>query len=151
MKSLNSAPRKQFQRSKFSFMEMTIVQWATILSPIIAVLLAWWTCRSGARDTAKLIQCAKRLMLINLRIKILELSKEAKEEHVQFSSLLKQSKELSKLFHSQYSDLSDDLLKLQEQKEKDIDNEKDINIDRRMIIGETMTSLIDLIKDVEKL
>ena len=132
-------------------MEMKIVQWATILSPIIAVILAWWTCRSGARDTAKLIQCAKRLMLINLRIKVLDLSKEAKEEHEHFSGLLKQSKELSKLFHSHYSDLSDELLKQQEQKEKDIDIEKDLNIDRRMIIGETMTSLIDLIKDVEKL
>lgn len=32
----------------------TIVQWATI-SPIIAVLLAWWTSRSSAKDTAKQI------------------------------------------------------------------------------------------------
>lgn len=33
----------------------TIVQWATILSPIIAVLLAWWTSRSSAKDSAKQI------------------------------------------------------------------------------------------------
>ena len=32
-----------------------IVQWATILSPIIAVLIAWWTVRSSAKDTAKKI------------------------------------------------------------------------------------------------
>jgi len=32
-----------------------IVQLATILSPIIAVLLAWWTVRSSAKDTAKKI------------------------------------------------------------------------------------------------
>lgn len=37
-------------------MEMDIiVKWATILSPIIAVLLAWWTSRCGAKDTAKKI------------------------------------------------------------------------------------------------
>lgn len=30
-----------------------VVQWATILSPIIAVLIAWWTVRSSAKDTAK--------------------------------------------------------------------------------------------------
>lgn len=30
-----------------------IVQWVTILSPIIAVGLAWWTSRSSAKDTAK--------------------------------------------------------------------------------------------------
>ncbi len=32
-----------------------VVQWATILSPIIAVLIAWWTVRSSAKDTAKKI------------------------------------------------------------------------------------------------
>lgn len=132
-------------------METTLVQWATIISPIIAVLLAWWTSRSGARDTAKLIQCAKKLMLINLRIKILELSKEAKEEHVQFSSLLKKSKDFSRLFNSQYPELSDEALRQHEQKKKDIDDEKDLNIDKRVIIGETMTDLIDLIKDIDRL
>lgn len=33
----------------------TIVQWATILSPIIAVLIAVWTVRSSAMSTAKQI------------------------------------------------------------------------------------------------
>ena len=33
----------------------SIVQWATILSPIIAVLIAWWMSRSSAKDTAKQI------------------------------------------------------------------------------------------------
>lgn len=33
----------------------TIVQWATIFSPIIAVLIAWWMSRSSAKDTAKQI------------------------------------------------------------------------------------------------
>ena len=32
-----------------------VVQWATILSPIIAVLIAWWTVRSSAKDTTKKI------------------------------------------------------------------------------------------------
>lgn len=32
-----------------------IVQWATILSPIIAVLIAWWMSRNSAKDTAKQI------------------------------------------------------------------------------------------------
>lgn len=33
----------------------TIVQWAAILSPIIAVLIAWWMSRNSAKDTAKQI------------------------------------------------------------------------------------------------
>ena len=32
-----------------------VVQWATILSPILAVLIAWWMSRSSAKDTAKQI------------------------------------------------------------------------------------------------
>ena len=31
----------------------TLVQWATILSPIIAVLIAIWASKSSAKDTAK--------------------------------------------------------------------------------------------------
>lgn len=30
-------------------------QWATILSPIVAVLLAWWTASRSSKDTAKKI------------------------------------------------------------------------------------------------
>lgn len=33
----------------------TIVQWATILSPIIAVVIAWWMGKSSKEDTAKQI------------------------------------------------------------------------------------------------
>ena len=36
-----------------------IVQWATILSPIIAVGLAWWTVRSSSKDTDKKIAAIK--------------------------------------------------------------------------------------------
>ena len=36
-----------------------IVQWATILSPIIAVGLAWWAVRSSSKDTDKKIAAIK--------------------------------------------------------------------------------------------
>ena len=36
-----------------------IVQWATILSPIIAVGLAWWAARSSSKDTDKKIAAIK--------------------------------------------------------------------------------------------
>lgn len=38
----------------------TIVQWATILSPIIAVLLAWWTSRCSAKESAKKIDALEK-------------------------------------------------------------------------------------------
>lgn len=136
---------------KFSFMEMTIVQWATILSPIIAVILAWWTCRSGARDTAKLVKCNKKLMQISLQIKMIELSKEAKEEHVEFSSLLKKAKEMSQQRHSNYPDWSSEILMQYEDKERDNDYKITKTFDKRMVITETMSDLINLIREVGKI
>ncbi len=38
----------------------TIVQWATILSPLIAVLLAWWTGRCSAKETVKKIDALEQ-------------------------------------------------------------------------------------------
>lgn len=132
-------------------MMCTIVQWATIFSPIIAVILAWWTCRSGARDTAKLVKCNKKLMQINLQIKMIELSKEAKEEHVEFSSLLKKAKEMSKQRHSNYLNWSSDILMHHEDKERDNDYKRAQTFDRRMVIADTMTDLINLIREVDKI
>lgn len=37
-----------------------VVQWATILSPIIAVLIAWWMVKSTSKDTAKKIDAIER-------------------------------------------------------------------------------------------
>ena len=58
----------------------TIVQFATILSPIIAVVLAWWTSRSSARSlqesTQKEIQSLKELAAIQIETTILEMEYE---------------------------------------------------------------------------
>lgn len=53
-----------------------IVKWASILSPIIAVLLAWWTSRSGARDAAKMIKSVKELTKVQIEITKVQLNKE---------------------------------------------------------------------------
>ena len=132
-------------------MMCTIVQWATIFSPIIAVIRAWWTCRSGARDTAKLVKCNKKLMQINLQIKMIELSKEAKEEHLEFSSLLKKAKEMSKHRYSNYLNWSSDILMHHEDMERDNDYKRAQTIDRRMVIIDTMSDLINLIREVDKI
>lgn len=58
----------------------TFVQWATILSPIIAVLIAWWTSRSSAKalkeSTRKEIQSIKELAALQLDTTILEMEYE---------------------------------------------------------------------------
>ncbi len=54
----------------------TIVQWATILSPIIAVVLAWWTCRSSAKESAKQISALKRIAILQIETSLLEMEYE---------------------------------------------------------------------------
>ena len=54
----------------------TIVQWATILSPIIAVLLAWWASRSSAKDTAKQISCICDVAILQIDTTIFEIENE---------------------------------------------------------------------------
>ncbi len=48
-------------------MEM-IINWATILSPIVAVLLAWWTASHSSKDTAKKVaateECTENIIKI---------------------------------------------------------------------------------------
>lgn len=42
----------------------TAVQWATILSPIIAVIIAIWVCRKSSNDTAKQVRAIRDLCIL---------------------------------------------------------------------------------------
>jgi len=42
----------------------TIVEWATILSPIIAVLIALWVSHKSAKDTAKQVRAIRDLCIL---------------------------------------------------------------------------------------
>ena len=72
-----------------------IVQISAILSPIIAVLLAWWASRSSAKDTAKQIaalnestqkqvESIKELARLQLEISTLQMSKELSDARNQY-------------------------------------------------------------------
>ena len=127
----------------------SIVQWATILSPVIAVILAWWTGRSSARNTTKLVQSIKKLMLIHLKTELLYLDKEAKEEHAQFEILSKRSRSLFEQSVSYDKDWSLELLKRHREKERDVEDKMDFTFDRRKVIADKMAELIKIIKEIE--
>lgn len=130
---------------------MDLVQWATILSPVIAVGLAWWTSSSGTRDTAKLVKSIKKLMQIQLRIKMLELSRDAKDEHLQFDIHFKKLKDNpAHSLHSRIT-LSPEELRKYEEKERDIESNTNLTFDRRILIAEMMSDLQKLLKDIEKI
>ena len=79
-----------------------IVQWATILSPIIAVLIAWWMSKSSAKDTAKQIaaleesttkrvESIKELTKIQTKMAALQLEKESWEARHKWRQLSEES------------------------------------------------------------
>lgn len=72
-----------------------IVQWATILSPIIAVLIAWWMSRNSAKDTAKQIaaleestskqiESVKKLARIQIELTSIQMGKELWESRSRY-------------------------------------------------------------------
>lgn len=48
----------------------TVVQWATILSPIIAVLIAWLMIHKSSKDTAKQVESIKTLAKFQIEASI---------------------------------------------------------------------------------
>lgn len=53
-----------------------IVKWATILSPIIAVLLAWWASKSSNNESKKQIAALKDLAILQIDTTMLEMEYE---------------------------------------------------------------------------
>jgi len=66
-----------------------IVQWATILSPIIAVLLAWWAVWSSSKDASKQIDSVKKLTRTQLKVSILETNQKIWEAETHLSQITK--------------------------------------------------------------
>ena len=92
----------------------TIVQWATILSPIIAVIIAVWASRSGSRDSAKQIAAVKELTKVQLELTKLKLDKElwdARILHLQTSK-----RETGNYIFNEIGGFADSLRKMENEK-----------------------------------
>lgn len=108
-----------------------IVQWATILSPIIAVVIAWWVTRCSSKDVAKQIKSfeentnrqienIKKVAEIQLDIAITDLQKEqwaARQKYIESSK--KTSDALENHFEAYNVQQQEILEKRQAQKEKE--------------------------------
>ena len=109
-----------------------IVQWATILSPIIAVIIAVWASRKSAKDTAKQIaaieESTKKQMESMKRLSLLQLSAayDALEMSLYEYSLGKENDNL------ELRSLSDELNQLQQQ--QDIDPMEISRLQQKMVI-----------------
>lgn len=82
----------------------SLVQWATILSPIIAVVIAWWASKSSTKGTAqklaaledcttKQVESIKELTRMQIEVALLQLRKElweVQQRNLQNSQRLKE-------------------------------------------------------------
>ena len=109
----------------------TIVQWATILSPIIAVLLAWWTSRSGAREVRKLVASMKELKRIQIALLQIQIEKdiaEATAKYVQTDKKLKKDEEYNDFLGRQVGG-GLDAIHQKEERKRDMESEKGYQYD----------------------
>lgn len=91
-----------------------LVQWVTILSPIIAVGLAWWTSRKGARDAAKQIASVKELTRVQIELTKIKLDKELWDARIHQLQASKREVENDSFY--QIGGFSDSLRRMQNEK-----------------------------------
>lgn len=96
------------QREEIKYPMDDIVQWATILSPIIAILIAVWTIRKSAKDTARHIKSVeestrlqvesiKELSQIQLETTLMQIDKELRDNKIRLSQASGRMFELSQM------------------------------------------------------
>lgn len=83
----------------------TIVQWATILSPIIAVLVAVWVVISSKKDTDKQIESIKALSKLQIEILATEIEMETIKNKIIAQQANQESAELSRIMDCNQIDI----------------------------------------------
>ncbi len=89
----------------------TIVEWATILSPIIAVLIAVWVVVSSKKDTDKEIESIKALSKLQLEILATEIEMETVKNQIISQQASQESSELERIMKNNMIDFREMELK----------------------------------------
>lgn len=137
-----------------------IVQWATILSPIIAVALAWWTVRSSSKDTDKKIaaieestrkqvESIKELAKTQIEIASIQLRKDINEARTSYSQVSKRiSNELEHDEHSNRIGGEYEIIRQREDRRRDLSDQKDF-IDKHLQNLQIAQTKLDALKKEE--
>lgn len=108
-----------------------IVQWATIMSPVVAVLLAWWTSKSSVRTAKKQIASIKELEKMQINLLQLQIDKELSESHIRYSQANGKinSEYGQRQVFNYIGDFADSMRSIRE-REHDIMSERDFHSER---------------------
>lgn len=124
-----------------------IVQWATILSPIIAVVLAWWMSRSGARDTAKMVATIKELTQMQFKLTCIQVEKELLDAEARYDLASKRVSDVNER-DNRFNQIGGfaDSLRMMDDKKRDFSDEREYQLKRI----ETLNSLCERLDAIQK-
>ncbi|MBR3648283.1 MAG: hypothetical protein IKN59_07850 [Paludibacteraceae bacterium] len=136
----------------------TIVQWATILSPIIAVIIAVLASRHSAKETAKHIdsinestrlqvESIKELAKIQVKTSQIQINKELWEARAKFLQANERQAEAQRMSMFSYQNINDAYSR--EEKYQEISYEKDFHQKHVKILEGYQKDLINLSKELE--
>ena len=137
-----------------------IVLWVTILSPIIAVVIAVWTSRSSAKDTAKKIaaleesttkqvESMKELAQIQIELSILQGNAELKKIAARHKSLTKKvSDETWNDMMFNQTGVHFDSLRQKENRKRDLMDDNDMALNELKETHELLAQLNNLKKRI---
>jgi hypothetical protein len=125
----------------------TIVQWATMFSPIIAVLLAWWTSKSSTRAANKQIATMKELEKIQIHLLQLQINKEKIDAHLRESQAFSREHE-DDHFNNMIGGFHDSLRQMNERK-KDLASERQFQAERYQWLQKISETLDEMKKQIK--
>ena len=138
-----------------------LVQWATILSPLIAVAIAWWMTKNSAKDTADKIACIKestdreiesikRLAKIQIETTQLQISTELWQAR---AKLLQNNDKIGDMLDMERSSMSYQAefqpYVNRQQKKKDLSYDREFLQEYAKVLGQKQTRLTELSKQLE--
>ena len=138
-----------------------LVQWATILSPLIAVAIAWWMTRNSAKDTAEKIACIKestdreikslkrlaKLQISTTQIQIEKELWESRARNIQLNDRLFGMLETDNSSMSYHPEMQS--YRQRDEKQKDIASERDFQQRYSNLLGQFHSRLEQLSKQLD--
>lgn len=144
-----------------------VVQWATILSPIIAVLIAWWTVWSSSKDTAKKIaaiqenttkqvESVKQLAKIQIKTTQIQMNLELRDSMIKERQVLE--KRWDHVCREYGADgmpveigVAADFYRNREEKDKNLEYEREFYGKRRETLMRFQEQLNEVSKELEEM
>jgi hypothetical protein len=144
-----------------------VVQWATILSPIIAVLIAWWTVWSSSKDTAKKIaaiqenttkqvESVKQLAKIQIKTTQIQMNLELRDSMIKERQVLEKRRD--HVCREYGADgmpveigVAADFYRNREEKDKNLEYEREFYGKRRETLMRYQEQLNEVSKELEEM